>query len=399
MVNDNSISPVHQAVFGLLRHSLMHTRLTLPGETDWDALWKELQQQSVHLLVAETLMQCNPENQVRYLQALYHGSIGYHKRMRQQEEICTLLKDAGIGCVVLKGAAACQYYPIPANRCMGDIDLLVSPPDYPRAKELLLAGGTFLKENFRHCSLNRDGTVIELHHCFSTFKNEKQRQAMDRLLLDALSRTVTLTQEGCAFPALPTPENGLVLLAHICQHLELGLGLRQFVDWVLFVNRHLDDAFWHGEFCPLLRQVGLETLAITVTRMCQMYLGARQDITWCGSAPEALCRELMCRTLEQGNFGVKMPRRLNTTVGVLRLRKNLPAFFRRLQDHGCKNWAALRRFPILKPFAWLYQLCRYIRLGLRKKHPLRFLRNALRREKQDNSLLERSGVFHDTQED
>ena len=42
----------------------------------------------------------------------------------------------------------------------------------------------------------------------------------------------------------PPLENGLVLLGHINQHLEEGLGLRQILDWALYVDKALDDDAW-----------------------------------------------------------------------------------------------------------------------------------------------------------
>ena len=40
-------------------------------------------------------------------------------------------------------------------------------------------------------------------------------------------------------------------------------------------------------------------------------------------------------------------------------------FFRNLQVVGKANWKTLKRFPWLKPFAWLYQIFRYCRQMLR----------------------------------
>ena len=55
--------------------------------------------------------------------------------------------------------------------------------------------------------------------------------------------------------------------------MEEGLGLRQILDWALYVDKALDDDAWEHTFAPAVRRLGLERLAITVTRMCQLYLG------------------------------------------------------------------------------------------------------------------------------
>ena len=61
-------------------------------------------------------------------------------------------------------------------------------------------------------------------------------------------------------------------MGHINQHLEEWLGLRQILDWALYADKALDDA-WEHTFAPDVRRLGLDRLAITVTRMCQLYLG------------------------------------------------------------------------------------------------------------------------------
>ena len=174
--------------------------------------------------------------------------------------------------------------------------------------------------------------------------------------------------------------------------MENGLGLRQILDWMLYVDKVLDDTLWHAEFAPLLRELGLETLALTVTRMCQMYLGLRTDITWCANADEMLCQYLMEYILNQGNFGRKLQRGENRAVAVIGATRNLRSLFRILQYEGCKHWKAVSRFPILKPFAWMYQLFRYILRGLRTKNPFVFLRSATERSKTQEAFLDTLGV-------
>ena len=43
--------------------------------------------------------------------------------------------------------------------------------------------------------------------------------------------------EGYRFPVLHTLLNGLVLIFHIDQHLRSGLGLRQIIDWMMYVHK------------------------------------------------------------------------------------------------------------------------------------------------------------------
>lgn len=394
MYLNDSIPAVYHTVFSLIQHSLLGKdfRHPLEKEMAWEQIWEELQHHTIHLLAVEALVTANPENRSKYLQAAYQGTIHYHKLMRQQQYICDLFRSCGIACAVLKGAAANQYYPRTDIRCMGDIDILVSPEDYQKAKDLLCTDSRFLGENYRHCMLNREGIVIEVHQACSFAGDEDTYTLFNTMLTGCLGSAVTISQENYSFPSLPPLENGLVLLAHIRQHMQEGLGLRQFLDWMMYVENCLDDTFWFSEFAPAAQRLGIDTLAVTVTKMCQMYLGARSDISWCDSAPEDLCVELMRRTIEQGNFGRKMPPKFNSTVSVLRSARSIPEFFAMLQRFGCINWKASQRHRFLKPFAWLYQLCKYIRLGLRRKNPLGFLLQAVREESKTHTLLKKTGI-------
>ena len=167
-----------------------------------------------------------------------------------------------------------------------------------------------------------------------------------------------------AFPMLPPKENGLVLLAHIAHHLREGLGLRQIIDWMLYVDRELDDSAWESSFRTAAEQTGLAVLAITVTEMCRMYLGLSDRITWCKNADKELCTMLMNSLLSSGNFGKKRGTGLKVESTVSRLKRR---GFRYLQQAGEHNWNAYHKHRWLKPFAWIYQIGRYARQGFQAK--------------------------------
>ena len=94
-----------------------------------------------------------------------------------------------------------------------------------------------------------------------------------------------------------------MILEHISQHLENGLGLRQIIDWMMFVHKCLPDENW-PEFQVLASNIGMETLAIVMTRMCELHLGLPERM-WCKSADNELCGQLMDYILACGNFGEK----------------------------------------------------------------------------------------------
>lgn len=395
MKNPKTEHPETEAMFALLKTSLWgESRFPLPDlyGTDWNAVYSELRHHAIHNLTVDLLVKTDPEHSQLYLQSAFRGLSHWYKLMQEQQTACTLLLEAGIPCAVLKGAAAGYAYPKNAHRSMGDIDLIVKPQDFDRAYDLLIRDGECIGENYRHKEMRRNGIVIELHRAFSTANDPEKRTLLDNWLFDAIDEANIVELEGYTFPMLPRHIHGLVLLEHINVHMESGLGLRQIIDWMLFVDRELTDDVWNEEFAPRVQQLGLERLAVTVTRMCQLYLGLRDDLTWCQTAEESLCRDLMAHILKQGNFGRKQPKGYNKTISVLNTAKKGPALFRTLQHYGCINWAAAKKYPFLRPFAWLYQICRYLRKGFRLKHPIRHLRDALKNEHSQDVLFDRLGV-------
>ena len=196
--------------------------------------------------------------------------------------------------VILKGTSAAQYYPYPKFRSMGDIDIITK----------------------------RDG--------------------FDDLIINNINDS----------HVLPDMINGLVLIEHINQHIEEGLGLRQIIDWMMFVDKCLPDNKW-VKFEEYAQKAGLKTLAVTITRMCEMYLGLNKHM-WCASADEELCTALMDYILTCGNFGTKISAEQKTAVSRA-IELNHPIrLIKELQSRGENNWKAAVN-PLLRPFAWMWQ--------------------------------------------
>ena len=387
-------APVYDQVLALLRSAMWGEErfpYQAPPDAEWKDIIEELKNQTVQFLVIDLLIRERPHKAEAYFASTAKVMMHLGNLLELQQELCQHLEAAGIPCAVVKGAAAAVLYPQPANRLIGDIDLLVKPEDFDRACQLVAQDAKFLGETPRHTEYRLRDVVVELHRSFSTLPDQEQRKLSDQKIfagLDALEKDML---EEHRFTRLSHITHGIILLEHISLHLEEGIGLRQILDWMMLADRMLDDKLWKYEFGPMVRQLGLDTLAVTVTRMCQMYLGLREDISWCAGADETLCQELMEYVLNQGNFGRKLQKGTNRAVTVLGA-GDLRALFGMLQHHGCNNWKAIERFPFLKPFAWLYQLGRYVVQGLRTKHPIRFLKTAAKRTKSKGEFLKALGV-------
>ena len=107
-------------------------------------------------------------------------------------------------------------------------------------------------------------------------------------------------------------ENGLLLLAHAALHLSSSeLGLRQVIDWMMFVHQELDDEKWNSCFSEMAERAGLRKLAVALTRLCRDHLGLPGEYRWCKEADEQMVSDLLDLIFERGNFGRKVPDHYN----------------------------------------------------------------------------------------
>lgn len=383
------MTKTESALLSLLRTSLHGVPAEFPAETDWGCVLAEAKVQTVSALAAEGLPAELPkEQQKAWRDAKYAQIANFIPYAMTQDQLCRLLAEHDVKAVIVKGSAAAIYYPQPALRSMGDIDLVVLPEHYSRAKECLLEAGYQCSrpETDRHITFKKDGVTIELHHRFSYIDLD-----IEDYIQPGIQNAVRGTVEGHPFPMLPRLANGLVLLAHMRRHIRVGLGLRQMIDWMMYVERELDDVFWASEFQAAAKAKKLDVLAITATRLCQKYLGLPERITWCAEADEALCKVLLESLLASGNFGAKDSAGNHAQgIGVNIHNEGL---FPYLQRVGERDWKLYHRHHWLKPFAWLHEglvfLRKYIELRRQGKNVL----SDVQRSGDRNEMLKKLGFY------
>ncbi|MBR5136393.1 MAG: nucleotidyltransferase family protein [Clostridia bacterium] len=390
------LDTTQQQMFALLRSSLWGVDkfpLQISGDVDWEAVYKELKDQTVNRLVADVLCPLNTPVSQKCLMDTTYGIVLWHSYMKAQCSLHKIFEEHNVSYAVLKGASSAVNYPKPTYRSMGDIDVLVRPEQFENVINLLKDKGYTVKENhsFRHAELLKDSIEIEVHRCYSMFSDKSVFEYFENELLMGLDNTIETQIEGYTFNTFSPIENGLVLLEHVDHHLQGGIGLRQIVDWMVYVDKYVSDDVWENTFGPKAKKTGLETLAITITRMCQMYLGLREDITWCNKAEDQLCTELMKIILARGNFGHK-DKAANKIATVLHYTSGIKGTFRMLQYRGEMFWPAVKKYPWLKPFAWLHHLANYIRKGFKIKNPFRSFVKQVRATAKQKDVYEKLGA-------
>ena len=376
-----------QVILYLVCKALFGTEVFFPSSIEWSDVLQEAQAQSVVGLTVKALPDGVPLSVKNEWETLALSQLANTLRYwNAQDELHRLLTQNNIPYVILKGAAAAMLYPNPFSRAMGDIDFLVPPGHFEQAKALLVENGyqSSHEDSERHIAYSKNGVSYELHYKFSYRDLDMEDKLQVMIPLAELHETA-----GHKFFTLPVRENGLVLLAHLWNHLHTGIGLRQVIDWMMYVHTNVTDDFWSTQFSDIAKQVGLEKAAITATCMCQKYFLLTDPITWCVSSNERLADKMMKMVLEYGNFGRKQKsqseaeKKAQTALsGVSRI-----GFFRHLQNRGEANWKAYHKHQWLKPFAWLYQLFRYAVLWLIKPKKHKFS-SILRKQSEINDLFE-----------
>ena len=287
--------------------------------------------------------------------------------------------------VILKGTSAARYYPYPEYRMMGDIDIMTSHEDYQAACEMLLLNGYEEHTNAvdqylnRHRGFKKNNLLIEVHSFYGLRDDKDETKALDDYIIDNISPT----------HVLPDLVNGLTLIEHINHHMESGLGLRQILDWMMFVHQSLSDEQW-PEFEKMARKTGHVQLAKVVTRMCEIYLGLSEH-EFCSQVDPGLCTDLMEYILSCGNFGRKKGADSQISEFLLST-PTIKAKIITLKQRGVMTWKAAQKYPFLRPVAWIYQAFRYLRLGLKRSNPLKKFTAEIRASRRSNKLMDAIGV-------
>lgn len=363
-------------LLGLIKMSLWGNGT---AAADWE-IYEEMKRQAIALLPAARFssLECSPELKQEWKRYALH-QLSRNEYYGHQQASLPLT----VPYTILKGTSAAMYYPCPEYRTMGDIDIMTRREDFDAARQTLLDSGYHIETDgyeYRHSKLKKNEVLIELHRQFSAMNDPVQSKYLDDLIINSITST----------HVLPDPVNGLVLLAHITEHLEDGLGLRQIIDWMMFVDKCLPDENWPA-FLPLAENTGLVNLAIVCTRLCEIYLGLPRH-RFCADADGALCGLLMEYVLSSGNFGRKKSRDAVFYKHLFTYAPSLTRFFRVLQKRGLKNWKAAEKHKLLRPFAWAYQAFHYVSKGIRMTDTVTKFSDGYAEARKKKTLFDALGV-------
>ena len=372
-----------QILLRLIRESLFNIDAELPDSVDWDEVFQTAQDQAVLGLISSKYIKEVPSE---WKSKWYQIVIFCERVLQAQQELVQLLAAHGIPSAILKGSAAAIYYPWPSLRTMGDVDIIVPQKFFDSEEELMKNSGYAVMESEetiynRTTAFAKQGIIYELHHHFS-YRDIN----IEPYIANGFSQIQTKEINGASFPMFDPVLNGLILLVHMRSHLKSGMGLRQMIDWMMYVDKVLDDKEWEEKFKKLAETLNLQTLAINAARMCQIFLGLSERITWCREADDSLCMRLMDMLLSTGNFGNKLGAGRGVEAVTSAFRRM--GIIRYLQVRGEDHWEIYRNHRWLRPLCWIYQIGRYFRQGIAAKRGSKLF-DDLHRSKERSDVLKK----------
>ena len=404
---------------------------TYQGEViveDYEDLLQELTDQSIVGIPGEYIVKSDntpQDEKQRWTNIVFSQVAEWTKLMEAQTKLIRLLQTNDIPVAIIKGSAAAMNYPKPDYRSMGDVDFFVRAQDFDKTYELLRENGYDFAadaskgqmhledEKYHHVELKKNGVTFELHRRMSDTVQGKETDAkIEALIQEGMDHIQTGQVGEYEFPMFEEKLNGLIILRHIIQHLSEnnGVGLRHVIDWMQFVEKHVDDLAWKETYARYLDAVNLKDAAIVFARMGQMYLGLDKSIAWCKGDTQTqnkattqastlreaaeqeqneiakLATAWMEQILASGNFGAKQTA-ADEGAGVLYRNKNVFMMIGSLQRLGLTHWEAARKHKALRPLAWAYQAGRYAKKGLGRKNPIKSLKQDMDKSNYKKELL------------
>ena len=337
--------------FALLRSGLWNEvpeRVPFAGGTDWEALYRLSFEQTVVPIVTDGInrlpgefLPAEPER----LDPFLGDMMATAKRNRMLDafipKVFHALEDIPV--VLVKGQSLAQDYPDPERRQPGDIDLLLLPRSYEAAKSILLPKATKVSEEepaIWHQGMHFRSIEVEIHGSIGTLMSRK----LDRQLAALLEQQF----DGRPFPevsiggaGIPVPEadfNALYIFVHFLHHYwSGGVGIRQLVDWMVFVSVHKRDI--HPVVLEKrLKELGLLHLWEVFTGFAQEYLGCPAEKLPLAARPDAKKNARIWKYIRRcGNFGKNQDR----------TRKEEPYLIRKVHSFWRLVVAdRLRHFPV-----------------------------------------------------
>lgn len=285
-----NIGNPEKMLLALLRASLHQQEVEIvhfqqATEEDWLKCYRLAVRQGVSSLAWEGIERMpanyNPPLNVKLSWALREKEQleKYRKHCLAANTLTQFFAQHNIATVILKGIGLSRFYPVPAHRESGDIDIytysadktLMTDEEANRlADELILKHGGIMGDSLskKHSIFSIYGVTFENHkiflhedECQTTIKAELWlKKHLDTQIAELLDGEYRIEVPSVNF-------DSVFVSLHAAQHYGIGLSLKHLYDWALLLQQKgmnmpsdLDDKYFKLTYT-------------TLTQLCNQYLG------------------------------------------------------------------------------------------------------------------------------
>ena len=179
--------------------------------------------------------------------------------------------------LVVKGLSLTRYWPQPAYRPIGDVDVYLFGHHEEADKLLGQDYGVNITyyEVGHHTEYNWQGVHVENHSDFVTTVNgDKKRKTLAEALKAEVSRGVQKQDIDDSFFFRPSATfNAMYLVVHMAFHFKSEiLTLKQMCDWMLFLKNEHDHIEWE-RVCDFYQQFGMMRFVCAINGILIDYWG------------------------------------------------------------------------------------------------------------------------------
>lgn len=200
-------------------------------ELDWMDLYNIA---SNHEIGGIVFFQCKsfiPNSAIELFRSSYSATMFFHaNRKTLRDQVVNALTDKGIPHFTIKGAHVASYYPNPALRTSGDIDLVVHPEDRDKVYDMLVDMGFTppYKKTLNEWKIWKNNIELELHSAL-VYKSSHFSQKQYDFFYNCWNYVENNT--------LNINFHFVFLIIHIYKHFKTtGLGIRQFIDIAIMAH-------------------------------------------------------------------------------------------------------------------------------------------------------------------
>ena len=353
MLQDNKLFFIN-----CLNDHLHNRKTTVPENVDINTLISAAKQQELLGIVYHQLKDSLREKDAffsTYMATLFH----YGNLKHQYELVLKKLSELSITAIPVKGLEIAQFYPVPALRTMGDIDLLIRDEDKPQIDAVMKTLGYSCEKNVasRDWGYIKDNFEFEFHPKLIYLDEEVESKEFASFFNDfsAYTKDGKLTDEF----------HFLFLIAHLRKHiLNRGAGFRQFMDIAVMTDKLRDSIDWQW-IRDELDELGLERFSDVVFSCNKAWFDIEPPYPIRESSAEDIDM-IAERILDGGVFGFHAEDAGSALLGYQISNHGgfigrVKSFFRIVFPpysllRAIKQYEFVNNRPWLVPLAWIYRM-------------------------------------------